>query len=69
MKFITVQFYRVYSCFLHVKLKYLPHFLIFERPQPTFLPEYERPVFISTQNDRRNNFFVDFNFAINLYQM
>jgi len=55
------------SLFLLAQI-YRPQYPVLEHPQPMFLPQFHRPTFTPTQNDRQNYSSVYFNRYIIVYQ-
>jgi len=43
------------SYLVPLRPKYPPQHIFLKHPQPTFLPQHERPSFVPIQNNRRNN--------------
>ena len=62
IKLLTMQFSPLHYYHLPVRPKYSPQHPIFKHPQPTFLNQYQRPIFTPIQNNRQNYLFVYLNF-------
>jgi hypothetical protein len=54
IKFL-IMYFSLLPCYLvPPRLKYSPQHPILKHPQPTFLPQYERPSFKPKRNKREN---------------
>ena len=57
------------SCYLvPLNPKYSPLHPILKQSQPTFLPQYKRPIFTPIQNNRKKYNYVYHNLYISVYQ-
>ena len=54
MKLVVVQAFSLPCHLVPLRLKYLPHYPIFEHPQPTFSPQCDRRSSTPIQNNRKN---------------